>query len=238
MLAKNINIRIANISRVSSYGILLAFAVVLAHFIWWMFEPLVPEVYVNLGTASQHTGIANNIISQTPFGVVKVEKVEEKPLPSIIDKIDLTAVYVSSPKDSIAIFEIDKKPAVFKVGDTLDQGVVLQEIAADHVVVMQGKQAYNVPLVGGTQKSNYVPANSGNGYAPPIPGAQEYPQPNSSVHTQDMNNPSNNQTVGVGSGESQSANQDQAAYDKIIETRRKLIEQMIAKERASNPASN
>lgn len=153
---KNANKIIFWLFSLASFICAIYAAVIISHFIWWVFSPSVPDLYVaNLSVAKLDNSI-KYIDNRNPFGIFvvvepeSVVKVESKPK-VVIPHIDLSGIQVNgsyisaNDKDSFAFVRvIDKsqkdsnhtpQSLLAQVGDQLIPGVFLKKIQKENIVV-------------------------------------------------------------------------------------------------------
>lgn len=198
MNSKSLNQNILIISQVLNLLIIIFFAVILAKFIWWIITPSITEVYVEKTTVSQFDNSVKYVINRHPFGIMVENKA---PLPSIMEKIKLSGVYLNTSKNSIAFFDIDSKHVIAKIGDDIAEGVILKSIKGNKAIVLFQGQELAILLSGGTAQPVEPQTNSNNEERFKTP----YSMPNKPY---DYENRGNNKAV-----------------DEIRERRRQLIEE-------------
>lgn len=215
MIIKNFNGGLLITSRVLNVLLILYIAVMMAKFIWWIFSPSSPEVYVEKTSVKQFDNSTKNVINRYPFGVIVVQKKAEV-VAVITDDIKLTGVYLNTKANTIAFIELNKKPMIAKVGDTVGNGVVIKVINPDSIVVIQNDNEVTLKLAGGTAQpsstgsagvSSYIPGNSraNDSYQAPTANPSQ------------MNSPSDYN--------SNSSDQSGSVNDEFKERRKKLIEE-------------
>jgi hypothetical protein len=209
MITKKVNIAITYASHAARIFIILYLAVLLAHFIWWVASPIVPDIYVQKMVLNQYENSIKYINNRSPFGVIVIPKAP--PPPPILNEIKLTGVYVNTPQNSMAFVELSGKPMVVQVGDIIAEDVKLKEVHPDSIVVTEGGTDTNISMTGGTAVASNMSISSGNRWSNSTP--QQNSGPNQANYSQQQNY-------------SQPQNQGQANNAEDFEERRKKMLEM------------
>ncbi len=157
MLTKNLNDNIVTACRILNVLLILYFAILSAHVVWWVLSPTVPEVYLTKGGVKTFDNSVKSIINRIPFGEIVVK---ESAVAVVKDDIKLTGVYLNTSKDSIAFLEVNKKPMIVKLGDQIVPGTFLKSIYPESIVITQDSSDITMGLDKGSGGSG-APDNSG-----------------------------------------------------------------------------
>lgn len=130
MLLKNDNILIIN--GIIKVIIVCCCAVFLAKSIWWLLIPQYSEAYVEKTSIKQFDNDLQFVINRYPFGVITKDNMAK---PSLLSQLKLTGVYQSIPQKSLAFFDLNGKKLISKIGDTIDNNMVIKDINSNNVVV-------------------------------------------------------------------------------------------------------
>jgi hypothetical protein len=175
MLTKNLDAGILVSSKIINLIVLLMAAWLLAKATWWVTNPIDADVYVDKTAITQFDNSVKYIINRYPFGVIAEQKAAKAP--AIAAQLKLTGIYLNTPKNSIAFFELNGKHLLLKIGDKIDSAVTLKSIDDNSVVITDesGETTIRMTTGGGSsaevknapQNSNFY-SNSYNNQQPPL----------------------------------------------------------------------
>jgi hypothetical protein len=209
MIVKQVNAVIGIVSKIFTFLIIFYSAVLLAKFVWWVFTPSDPDIYVEKIDLNVFENSGKFLINRMPFGVVLGPPVQAKP--PIASEIKLTGLYFNKPDNSIAFYEYNNKNYIAKIGDTIGGAATLKSISATGIVVSENNIDVDVEMSKGSSAS-----------VPVMPGSTGNTNNFSNSFQQQQNGPANNPQSGL--NVQQGSSPDSQAMD-LAERRRQLIEE-------------
>ena len=146
MVIKQVNLIINITSKILYLLIIIYLAVFTAKIVWWIFTPIISDIYVEKSNIDSHNLNYKFIINRAPFGAVITPTAQAKP--TIVDKMRLTGIYDAN-HDSIIFYQIDNTSHIAKIGDSVDKNIVIKTILADSVILFDGKHDIEIFLTHG-----------------------------------------------------------------------------------------
>jgi len=213
---KKINIGISLTSKILRLVIVFYFAILLAQSIWWILSPSRTDFYMEKFDLDQADKSSSYIINRYPMGLITTPK--EAARTRIIDQIKLTGVYASDPGHSIAFIEYGNKPIIVRQGKFIDGQAQVKSINPDGIVIVEDGVEATVNISSTSASGNgSAPNSTSSGMPTSIFGAGANP-----TAPQPYYNQSN----------------EQGSTDDYREKRKKMMEEIMQKERGNYPDHN
>ena len=212
---KKINLGISFTSKILRLVLVFYFAMILANCVWWMLNPSQSDFYIEKSDPDQSDKSSNYIVNRYPMGIITTRKeVVEKP--RIVDQVKLTGVYASDSQNSIAFLEYGGKSIIVKQGGAINGQAKIKSIKPTSIVVVEDGIEATINISKSTSSGGgegYNSSSSSNGMSSIFGSGQANPP----IPPQPYYNQPNN---------------EQNDYQ---EKRRKMLEEVMQKERGNYP---
>lgn len=152
MVTKKINLGVSITSWIVYLAIIFYLAILLSNTLWWICYPGYNDFYVEKPDINAYNNSTKYIINRYPFG--EITGPAKTAAPSLISRLKLTGVYVNTPEQSIAFLELDNKPFIALVGDTIEGSTYVKSISGNAIVIADKKSSAQIALNKGSGNSN------------------------------------------------------------------------------------